>query len=78
MSSVCTACRLTYFGIQMVQTSLFIKWFIIQMVFGYQTFYHGPDHWISDHQNTQQLKVFYSDKFAIRMFAIQIPTVFRS
>ena len=28
-----------------------------------------------DNMNTEQAKVRYSDKFAIRMFAIQIPTV---
>ena len=33
------------------------------------------DHSISDHLNTKQVKVCYSFKFAIQMFAIQIPTV---
>ena len=50
------------------------------MAFGYQTFYHGrlsngPDHSISNHLKTEQVKVCYSDKFAIWMFSIQIPTV---
>ena len=40
------------------------------MAFGYQTFYHGrlsngPDHLISNHLNTKQVNVFYSDKFVI-------------
>ena len=30
---------------------------------------------ISDHLNTEQVKVHYSDKFAFQMFAIQIPIV---
>ena len=32
------------------------------------------DHSISNHLITKQVKVPYSDKFAIQMFAIQIPT----
>ena len=34
-----------------------------------------PGHSIGVYLNTQQVKVRYSDKFAILMFAIQIPTV---
>ena len=50
------------------------------MAFVNQTFYHGrwsygPDHYIIDHLNTEQVKVIYSDMFAIWMFAVQIPTV---
>ena len=50
------------------------------MAFDYLSFYHGrlsndPDHSISDHLNAKQVKICYSDKFAIWMFAIQIPTL---
>ena len=50
------------------------------MAFDYPTFYYGclsigPDHSVSDHLNTKQVKVCYSDKLAIQMFAIHIPTV---
>ena len=52
------------------------------MAFGYHTSYHGcqmngPDHLISNHLNTEQVKVCYSDKFAIQILAIQISTVLR-
>ena len=58
------------------------------MAFGYQTFYHGhfsygPDHSISNHLNTEQVKVSYSVKFNTQIncysdkLAIQIPTVLR-
>ena len=33
-------------------------------------------HSTSDYLNTEPIKVRYSDKFAIQMFAIQIPTVY--
>ena len=36
---------------------------------------NGPDY-SRDHLNTEQVKVCYSDKFVIRMFAIQIPSAF--
>ena len=57
------------------------KNFCNQMAFGYQIFYHGresngPDHLIYDHLNTEQVKVCYSDKFAVWMLVIQIPTVY--
>ena len=55
----------------------------IQMVIEYQTilstilipFEQGI---IIGHLNSEQLKVCYSDVSIIQMFAIQIPTVFRS
>ena len=69
----------------MVQNSSFKKLSVIVgylngKKFGYQTFYHGsksngPDHSISDHLNTKQVKIGYSDKFASGRFAIQIHTV---
>ena len=51
-----------------------------RMAFCNRTFHlgrqlNGPDHSISDHLNNKQVKVCYSDKFTIQMFAIQIPTV---
>ena len=43
------------------------------MAFGYQTFYHGPDHSIGDHLKNKQVKFNNSDKFDF-----QIPTVYYS
>ena len=49
------------------------------MAFGYLLFIMvtnwmvQADHSISDHLYTEQVKVRYSDKFAVQMFAIQIP-----
>ena len=50
-----------------------------QMAFGIQTISHGhysngPDHSVSIHLNTKQVKVSYSDTFVIQMYVIQIPT----
>ena len=57
-----------------------VKKFGNQMAFSYQNFYHGHqlnsrEHLNSNHLNTKQVKLHYSDKLSIGMFAIQIPTV---
>ena len=54
--------------------------FVNLMAFGYQTVYYGcksngQDHSISNYLKTEQVKVCYSDRSVIQMFAIQIPSV---
>ena len=56
--------------------SLVTNWHLVTKLFTMVT-NSGLDYSISDHLNTKQVKVCYSDKFAIWMFAIQIPTVVR-
>ena len=59
----------------MVKT-LLTKWHLVTELFTMVPNIMVQAHSMSDHLNTNKVKTCYSDKFAIQMFAIQIPTVY--